>query len=475
MKATVLLMSVDIFFQEQMSSVSSQTSPATMRKMPVRILQHSKSFSQMSATKSADLTKRSHSAGLTWSQNDPPDGSSDERVKSHTHDFDKMDVSREIERPSAFQAVKSGILLMKQSHSSPNLCHHDIQANSDGRQRNNEGVRSVKLEKDLHLSYQNKLGKPENDEMFLNSNKDKINIEENLNNSISARSNSGSVNGYLEESHEEKAGYPPLEMDSSINKESVAIPSQLRMDSPDYSVTDESPSQGMERMFVNLSHEGAVCSAHDLDEVEKIAPPYPPLQLCSSSFPNYSESANFTRNFTNNDRFQPQGFSAYNSSRGSRSDFQSTQHFFLESVEEDSVMVTDASQNALLTSRSSCEGEKDHRSLQLSSSVVDVVCIIQRLIGFVETLSKTLYPILPTGIAPSQCDTDFIKNSVTQDSICLKEAINGREQIYEKALQVICYLLPLKGLYHRRVFAVCLQSDLESYEWGLSARSVDLK
>ena len=32
----------------------------------------------------------------------------------------------------------------------------------------------------------------------------------------------------------------------------------------------------------------------------------------------------------------------------------------------------------------------------------------------------------------------------------------------------------LKGLYHRRVFAVCLQSDPESYEWGLSVRSVDL-
>ena len=35
--------------------------------------------------------------------------------------------------------------------------------------------------------------------------------------------------------------------------------------------------------------------------------------------------------------------------------------------------------------------------------------------------------------------------------------------------------LCLKGLYHRRVFAVCLHSDPESYEWGLSARSVDLK
>ena len=33
----------------------------------------------------------------------------------------------------------------------------------------------------------------------------------------------------------------------------------------------------------------------------------------------------------------------------------------------------------------------------------------------------------------------------------------------------------LKGLYHRRVFAVCLQSDPESYERGLSARPVDLK
>ena len=31
----------------------------------------------------------------------------------------------------------------------------------------------------------------------------------------------------------------------------------------------------------------------------------------------------------------------------------------------------------------------------------------------------------------------------------------------------------LKGLYHRRVFIqVCLQIDPESYEWGLSARSV---
>ena len=36
--------------------------------------------------------------------------------------------------------------------------------------------------------------------------------------------------------------------------------------------------------------------------------------------------------------------------------------------------------------------------------------------------------------------------------------------------------MALKGLYHRRVFIkVCLQIDPESYEWGLSARSVDLK
>ena len=34
---------------------------------------------------------------------------------------------------------------------------------------------------------------------------------------------------------------------------------------------------------------------------------------------------------------------------------------------------------------------------------------------------------------------------------------------------------PLKGLYHRKVFAVCLQSDPESYEWGFSAKSVYLK
>ena len=34
----------------------------------------------------------------------------------------------------------------------------------------------------------------------------------------------------------------------------------------------------------------------------------------------------------------------------------------------------------------------------------------------------------------------------------------------------------LKGLYHRRDFIqVCLLIDPESYEWGLSARSVDLK
>ena len=34
----------------------------------------------------------------------------------------------------------------------------------------------------------------------------------------------------------------------------------------------------------------------------------------------------------------------------------------------------------------------------------------------------------------------------------------------------------LKGLYHRRVvIQVCLQIDPESYEFGLSARSVDLK
>ena len=33
----------------------------------------------------------------------------------------------------------------------------------------------------------------------------------------------------------------------------------------------------------------------------------------------------------------------------------------------------------------------------------------------------------------------------------------------------------LKELCHRRVFAVCLQSDPESYELGLSARSFDLK
>ena len=38
-----------------------------------------------------------------------------------------------------------------------------------------------------------------------------------------------------------------------------------------------------------------------------------------------------------------------------------------------------------------------------------------------------------------------------------------------------CNCFPLKGLYHRRVFVVCLQIDPESYEWGLSARSVDLK
>ena len=36
-------------------------------------------------------------------------------------------------------------------------------------------------------------------------------------------------------------------------------------------------------------------------------------------------------------------------------------------------------------------------------------------------------------------------------------------------------MIVFKGLYHRRVFAVCLQIDSESYEWGLSARAVDLK
>ena len=36
--------------------------------------------------------------------------------------------------------------------------------------------------------------------------------------------------------------------------------------------------------------------------------------------------------------------------------------------------------------------------------------------------------------------------------------------------------IKLKGLYHRRVFLqVCLQIDPESYAWGLSERSVDLK
>ena len=36
--------------------------------------------------------------------------------------------------------------------------------------------------------------------------------------------------------------------------------------------------------------------------------------------------------------------------------------------------------------------------------------------------------------------------------------------------------LAFKELYHRRVFIqVCLQIDPESYEWGLSARSVVLK
>ena len=39
----------------------------------------------------------------------------------------------------------------------------------------------------------------------------------------------------------------------------------------------------------------------------------------------------------------------------------------------------------------------------------------------------------------------------------------------------LCYGY-LSYLYHRRVFIqVCLQIDPESYEWGLSARSVDLK
>ena len=33
----------------------------------------------------------------------------------------------------------------------------------------------------------------------------------------------------------------------------------------------------------------------------------------------------------------------------------------------------------------------------------------------------------------------------------------------------------LKGLYHRRVFAVCLQSDPESCEWGLPERLVNVK
>ena len=40
------------------------------------------------------------------------------------------------------------------------------------------------------------------------------------------------------------------------------------------------------------------------------------------------------------------------------------------------------------------------------------------------------------------------------------------------------YTSMLNELYHRRVFTrVCLQIDPESYEWGLSARSVivDLK
>ena len=28
-----------------------------------------------------------------------------------------------------------------------------------------------------------------------------------------------------------------------------------------------------------------------------------------------------------------------------------------------------------------------------------------------------------------------------------------------------CYFMALKGLYHRRVFAVCLQIDPDSYVW----------
>ena len=54
----------------------------------------------------------------------------------------------------------------------------------------------------------------------------------------------------------------------------------------------------------------------------------------------------------------------------------------------------------------------------------------------------------------------------------LKEKINIRIIV----TKMIFDMRSLKGLYHRRLFAVwnCLKGDPVSYEWGLSMRSVDL-
>ena len=49
---------------------------------------------------------------------------------------------------------------------------------------------------------------------------------------------------------------------------------------------------------------------------------------------------------------------------------------------------------------------------------------------------------------------------------------NTYRQTFKANVDLKNNFLFLKGLYHRRVFAVCLQIDLESFEWGLSARSV---
>ena len=74
---------------------------------------------------------------------------------------------------------------------------------------------------------------------------------------------------------------------------------------------------------------------------------------------------------------------------------------------------------------------------------------------------------------------DLLKVADSRIAQLEKEAQMAKEDkaTFENKLKVFRQQVGqvLKGFYHRIVFAVCLQSDPESYEWDLSAKLVDLK